>query len=399
MTTGFASIAVQIDLGTSPFAAAGTWTTLTNVQKISYRSGKSAELARYDPSTCDITLLNNDRKYDPTNTASALYPNLVPLRKVRVIATDSGSTQWTLWQGLIRPRDSITLNYAPGGTYSTATLHCVDYFVGIAGLNLASANVSRAAELAGARAAWALAAVGMDTSLFSCDTGITTMGAGVFDIDALEYLHRLAQQEGGAFYCSRGVATFDDRFAPLTKTRMTTSQHTFASTTDYVDIKKDYANRIYNDAQITAASGTMFEYQDSTSIIDYTGTTWSLNAPELSDNEAAQRGIWVVKQYKDPVLTPTSISFKPRTSSTLSDQAIQRSLRDQITVTFTSPGTSTGAETYTCFIDRVDQDISVDDWTVTYALSPLRFGFAASSSFLKLDDATLGKLDTQELAF
>lgn len=73
--------------------------------------------------TCSLTLDNKDRRYDPRNAASPLYPNVVPGRKVFVAAYDiANETQYTRFTGVI---DDVIQMSAPGG--GTVRIELVDY--------------------------------------------------------------------------------------------------------------------------------------------------------------------------------------------------------------------------------------------------------------------------------
>jgi hypothetical protein len=49
-------------------------------------AGRQRELERFQPGTASFTLDNRDRRFDPENTAGPYYPNVVPMRHVRLIS-------------------------------------------------------------------------------------------------------------------------------------------------------------------------------------------------------------------------------------------------------------------------------------------------------------------------
>src|SRR3990167_6243269 len=58
---------------------------------------------------CTLTLTNGDGRFDPRNTGSAIYPNVVPGREVQVKVSD-GVTTWTVFTGLIN--EPVLYDYA-----------------------------------------------------------------------------------------------------------------------------------------------------------------------------------------------------------------------------------------------------------------------------------------------
>lgn len=83
MPTVTVEVALTTDPGDTP-----AWTDLSS-RFISFTStrGRRDELQRFDPGRARITLSNEDRALDPTYTASPYYPNVVPMRRIRIRAT------------------------------------------------------------------------------------------------------------------------------------------------------------------------------------------------------------------------------------------------------------------------------------------------------------------------
>lgn len=97
-----------------------TWTDVSAyVRTVSISRGRSSELDSYQAGTASIVLSNADRRFDPDYTAGPYYPNVTPVRPVRI---KSGSTvmffgfvdQWQ--QDYVVPSDA------------TAVISCSDAF-------------------------------------------------------------------------------------------------------------------------------------------------------------------------------------------------------------------------------------------------------------------------------
>lgn len=97
--------------------------------------GRNQELDRYQAGTCSVTLKDTARKYDPTNAAGPYFPNLRPMKRLRVLATWAGVT-YPVFSGYI---DSIDPEYAgPPNGMATATIRATDGFKVLAAAELPS---------------------------------------------------------------------------------------------------------------------------------------------------------------------------------------------------------------------------------------------------------------------
>lgn len=78
------TVLVEIAFATDP-ADAPTWTDVTSYCRgISIRRGRESELDRFNPGSCTLTMDNLDRRFDPTYAAGPYYPNVLPMRRVRI---------------------------------------------------------------------------------------------------------------------------------------------------------------------------------------------------------------------------------------------------------------------------------------------------------------------------
>ena len=88
------SVSVYIDFVTNAFTDAATWTNVTQwvCGPIEVRYGRDSQVGEFQPGTGRTTLLNNDARFDPSNTSSPYYPNLTPRRRIKVESVVSGIT-------------------------------------------------------------------------------------------------------------------------------------------------------------------------------------------------------------------------------------------------------------------------------------------------------------------
>lgn len=150
----FPSIEVAIAFASAPGDEVPTWVDVSaDLRLAEITRGRNQELDRYQAGTCAVTLLDTARKYDPTNTAGPYYPNLKPMKRLRVRATWAGVT-YPLFAGFI---DSIDHEYAgPPSGYAQATIRATDGFAVLEAADLPSSAYALEVAADGPVAWWRL---------------------------------------------------------------------------------------------------------------------------------------------------------------------------------------------------------------------------------------------------
>lgn len=86
------TVTLEVAFTTDP-AATPTWTDISAyLREFLVHRGRTGELDRFAAGRATIILANEDRRFDPTYTASPYYPNVVPMRRVRIRATYNAVT-------------------------------------------------------------------------------------------------------------------------------------------------------------------------------------------------------------------------------------------------------------------------------------------------------------------
>jgi hypothetical protein len=105
----FPRLVIQAAFGSAPDDDPPTWTTIHDtdtatgyVRSLRYRRGRSNQLARFDTGTAELLLRNDDRAWDPQNTASPFYPYVRPMLAFQAYA---------VWLGVTYP---LTKQFANG---------------------------------------------------------------------------------------------------------------------------------------------------------------------------------------------------------------------------------------------------------------------------------------------
>src|SRR5436190_16878496 len=103
-------VVVEIAFTATPFQAASgiTWVDVSSFVRtskdggapIAIRRGRQSELGRVEAGTLSLMLDNRTRVFDPLNTSSAYYPNVIPMKRIRVSAIWS-STTYRLYTGYV----------------------------------------------------------------------------------------------------------------------------------------------------------------------------------------------------------------------------------------------------------------------------------------------------------
>lgn len=155
------TLAVDIGFATDP-GLPPTWVDISEyVRSASIRRGRSHELDRVEAGTATVLLDNRDGRFDPANALSPYWPNVLPMRQVRIRATWEG-VGYILFRGYI---ESWPQSWASGGVGdATVTLQAVDGFKPFA---LATLNGTFASGLSGDRIAAVLSAIGWPGNLLS----------------------------------------------------------------------------------------------------------------------------------------------------------------------------------------------------------------------------------------
>lgn len=164
----------------------------TYVRSVDVSRGLSRDLDSYSAASCNVTLDNRDRTFDPSYASSPFYGEVKPQAAVRI--TSGGVVIFT---GYI---DSWTFDYSIVGD-QTASFSALDGTTRIANANVAPQIF--AAQYAGAR----IASVAGSTAVAWAGGTVLDVGQYVLDTDtvandvsAWDYIQQVAQSDGGAAY-------------------------------------------------------------------------------------------------------------------------------------------------------------------------------------------------------
>ena len=290
----------------------------------------------------------------------------------------------------------VTASLAPGSTGAGAPAV-------MGATNLAGGTFPQ--ELAGARISRVLDAVNWPSTDRVIDAGQSQVVAQVFSVSdhqkAKTHINDVENSELGYVYLdARGFTVYHDRAHRTTSSLSTVSQATFgdASTElEYSDLVPNYDKTyIYNYVAITPYSANIAQTaQDTTSQGQYMLRTYSLSTLLTSSADALSLAQYILGIYKQPSIRFASMTLEPVTDVGIWLQVFSRTIGDRITVVRRPPtyGSTAGPPiSIDSFIESISWKFDPGQTyvTVTYELSPIGY----STSGLKLDDSTLGKLDS-----
>jgi hypothetical protein len=82
----------------------------TYVRSVQIKRGRSSELDDFTTGSCQIMFSNEDRRFDPENSAGPYYGELTPGRPIRIQATAPGGSAQTIFQGYVDQWDQQYTN-------------------------------------------------------------------------------------------------------------------------------------------------------------------------------------------------------------------------------------------------------------------------------------------------
>lgn len=330
-----------------------------NCKRFSLARGYSEDQTSVQGGTLNLTMKETVGRFNPANTASAIYPYIsYPLRPVRLRVTYN-STTYYLFSGYTTKHESD-----PGKDSREARIDCMDAFVLLGGDGGVKPTIGSSSTTTGAAIAAILTAAGF-AGATSLNTGDSITFSASGGSTGLDLIAAMLQTERGFFFIAKdGTATYLDR-AWTNKSPYNASAGTIASTMRSIAPGVDLA-LIKNRATVTATGGTAQTASDATSIARYMTRDYSpITSPYLA-SDAAALGLagFLVLNAKDPLPPVRQIDIGQHDSATLT-QLLARELGDYVTVSESVGGTS-GA--YTIRRIAIDGDWSKGElkgsWTL-----------------------------------
>lgn len=324
------------------------------VQSVNTVRGRNLLTEQFQTGTATVVLQDQLGYWNPQNTASPYYGQLLPLRKIQISAVDSATSLTSyLFSGYI-----TSYNYRQSqdvGEVSTTTLTALDATQLLTLATVSTVTGAVAGETTGTRFGRILDTLGWPSGMRDVDTGATLCqsdpGTSRTGSAALQ---TVASTEFGAFYIdTQGRVVFQDR--NLTSTSVAGTPTAFVDSGAGIrysnaDFKLD-DSQIFNQANVTAGAITA-TYKDQTSIDTYFLHSYDISGLLMqTSTEADNWARAMVASRKDTTIRCDSITLNLNTPSYTAGTTAALTLDyfAPITVTQTQPGASSITKTLQIF--------------------------------------------------
>jgi hypothetical protein len=180
-----------------------------STRQITITRGRSIQQDTYQAGTATIRVYDPNSYFSPQNTSSPYYPNVVPLRKLRVSATASFVTHW-LFSGYTT---DYKYSYDQAENMGYVDILCSDAFRLFNMAQIATVDGATAGETTGTRIEKILDTMQFPSTLREISTGSTTCQADPATVrSGLDCLKNAEFTEMGALFVdAEGALVFKDR--------------------------------------------------------------------------------------------------------------------------------------------------------------------------------------------
>ena len=355
------------------------------------RRGRNDYTQPYRAGTATIVARNLDGGLDPDNAAGTYYGELLTGRRIRIISNKSNLLyERTIYVGFIT---DLALSYDLSGQ-TTATITCLDGLGELAQTQIDS-GTAVTEETTGARVGTILGLAEIDYQYATdLDVGYSTCAAGTASGNTLSYLFQVAITEQGALYVDReGTLQFKDRYELLNASTLTFSD---TSGTNYEQINRAVTQtELYNRLAANRASAADVVRNNVPNQGIYGVRFFDLGEVLFgTDAEVTDMLDYAMVRYSSTSPRVTDITtFLDSKSALQVSQLVQLELADSVTVEFTPPNVA--QIVLESSIESIEHQYTYGaGWRLKFGLTP-----RDTSNYLVLDDAVLGKLDENVLAF
>jgi hypothetical protein len=378
----------QLDNVDFPLSGIFFYDITESVRNVSVSRGKSRQLDRFTAGQASISLNNNDRTFDPLNSDSPFFGQIIPRRTIKITTANKA-----VFYGNV---EDWAFQYDISGL-SLASAVCNDDFSLIAQATLTAHTA--VVESTGARINEILdrPEVRWPDNLRQIDNGQAILQADEVELgkNVLEYLQDVASSEPGSLFVGKdGSIIFKDRsVAPLsTDLPVFTDDGTGIG---FQEISIDYgSDLLYNRVIASRLNGGTVVVEDTDSIDLYGQNT--LNLDDLLNNDDSQLldiADYLLGQYKEPEYRFESLGVVLHNLG-INDQVkiLDLEIGDVVEIKYTPNGVGSQIDKYAAII-RIDHEIQPEQHMVVFGFQTIE-----TASFV-LDSDVFGILDSNLLGF
>lgn len=335
---------LQFAFASQPGDETYTWTTVSEkLESFTFRRGKQTDLDRIEAGRGRIIAADELRWFDSENFDGPFYPNVKPVRPIR-ISIQLGGVVYPLlthhMDGLPRVRSG------PG--FARCQISTVDAFEALASAKLAGQSYVQ--EATGTRIGNVLDDISQPAAGRVLSAGDSEVAATTFaDTDttsALAHIQQCTDDEEGLFFIDgSGNRVFLSR-SDLTSPPYSVSVATFSDKPDesagewpYADPVRAYgSDRVVNEWYGQISGGTTQSASDAASQADYWPRSESVTSILPTDGDLLSRLQYKLSLTKDPLHRFDRITVKPGTDFDLWLVLLGLDIGERITVVEHPPG-------------------------------------------------------------
>ena len=361
------------------------------VTQISVRHGRDRMFEEYLPSDAIIQFQDFTGDWDPTNTGSAYYPEVKPMRQVQIYTTYQGTT-YPIYSGYIWSWDYDWAD--PSVDYALVTIQCVDAFRLLALANITTVTGAANKDLPGERINQILDEIDWPASARDIDTGDTELqNDHGEERTVLQALQTIEKSDLGALYIDHlGKVVYVSRTSQASKAAGTPVYFDDIGTNvQYQDITVAYDDtELANEVTLTRYGGQPQTASDSASIDEYFLRSFSRSDLMMETNATALVRAGQILNYRKQVrLRIESLTLDLSQDQDRIEAGLSLELGDPIVVRKTMAGGSHIDTRLT--VQGHSHDITPDRW-----ITRLTTAQPLSTAFI-LGSAEFGVLGTSTL--
>ena len=312
-----------------------------DVTNISIRRGRDRIFEQYTPGRCSVTWWDFTGDWNPDNTGSPYYGQILPMRQVK-ITTEYLGVEYALFSGFISSWD---WDWPKGTEFARVTIQADDGFRLLALSNVNNVTGAATGDLPGERINQLLDMIDWPADMRNIDDGTQELQNDPGGLRAtLTAIQTVENTELGAFYMDgNGNARFKSRAAISEQASGTAT--TFADNGTGIDYQElDVAfdeTELSNVVSVTNHGGTAQIASDATSIADYFTRTYTLTELLGRNNAQALNIANLILNYrKNPRIRIESLTLDLSSNSDRVLPALSLDFGDPIYVVRTQSPTS-----------------------------------------------------------
>jgi hypothetical protein len=237
-------------------------------RQITITRGRSVQQDTYQAGTATVRVYDPNSYFSPQNTASPYYPNVVPLRKLRVSATKDGVTNF-LFSGYTT---DYKYSYDQAENMGYVDIQCTDAFRLFNMAQIATVTDATAGQTTGTRIGKILDTMQFPNSLRNISTGSTTCQADPATVrSGLDCLKNAEFTEQGALYVATdGALVFKDRSEVVGSLGQTPIEFNQTTGIPYTNLQFALDDKlIINNADFTRLGGSTITVTNNASLEKY----------------------------------------------------------------------------------------------------------------------------------